>query len=253
MKTNSQFVGISFVQTQPRSGSAQSTRLYVQAKETEESQVQSSTTTTTPSNGGEDKESLSAEQADSQIFDEVMSIMKDGETSDIPTMLSDQEVLSAYSTPTTIVKDTTPPAQAAASSLLDVEDAQKEKFFKKAMADAMKEAMSKTPEELKAMGDPLDEDDLARGIRKILEDGNDRLIASVQEMREEQVSALMPMIWTLSCSFVAMYLRGFRARRKYTLVCPIWLLVFSLTQMQTHKLSLSHTQTVSHTHTNNAR
>ena len=55
-----------------------------------------------------------------------------------------------------------------------------------ALQEALKEAKSKTPEELASI-DPLDDEDMMDEIRNVFDRANDELLASLEDIRKEQV------------------------------------------------------------------
>jgi hypothetical protein len=59
-------------------------------------------------------------------------------------------------------------------------------FMNQALQEALKEAKSKTPEELASI-DPLDDEDMMDEIRNVFDRANDELLASLEDIRKEQV------------------------------------------------------------------
>ena len=62
-------------------------------------------------------------------------------------------------------------------------------FMNQALQEALQEAKSKTPEELASI-DPLDDEDMMEEIRNVFERGNNELLASLEDIRNEQVCCL---------------------------------------------------------------
>jgi hypothetical protein len=58
-------------------------------------------------------------------------------------------------------------------------------FMNQALQEALKEAKSKTPEELASI-DPLDDEDMMDEIRNVFDRANDELLASLEDIRKEQ-------------------------------------------------------------------
>ena len=61
-----------------------------------------------------------------------------------------------------------------------------EVFMNKALQEALKEAKSKTPDELASI-DPLDDEEMMEEIKQVFEKANDELLASLEDIRKEQV------------------------------------------------------------------
>lgn len=59
-------------------------------------------------------------------------------------------------------------------------------FMNQALQEALDEAKSKTPDELAAI-DPLDDEEMMEEIKQVFEKANDELLASLEDIRKEQV------------------------------------------------------------------
>jgi hypothetical protein len=59
-------------------------------------------------------------------------------------------------------------------------------FMNQALQEALKEAKSKTPDELASI-DPLDDEEMMEEIKQVFEKANDELLASLEDIRKEQV------------------------------------------------------------------
>ena len=66
----------------------------------------------------------------------------------------------------------------------------KEKFMNQAIQEALEEARNMTPENRKSLSDSiLDDEEIMKEIEEIFEKGNEKLLASLEEIRQEQVSS----------------------------------------------------------------
>jgi hypothetical protein len=71
-------------------------------------------------------------------------------------------------------------------SNISIED--KEQFLNQAIQEAMDEASKMSPESKKSLGDNiLDDEEIMKEIEEIFEKGNEKLLASLEEIRQEQV------------------------------------------------------------------
>lgn len=61
-------------------------------------------------------------------------------------------------------------------------------FMNQALQEALEEAKSKTPDELASI-DPLDDEEMMEEIKEVFEKANDELLASLEDIRKEQVRA----------------------------------------------------------------
>ncbi len=72
-------------------------------------------------------------------------------------------------------------------------------FMNQALQEALKEAKSKTPEELASI-DPLDDEDMMDEIRNVFDRANDELLASLEDIRKEQVRFYITVCVTIECA-----------------------------------------------------
>jgi hypothetical protein len=67
-------------------------------------------------------------------------------------------------------------------------------FMNQALQEALKEAKSKTPNELADMN-PLDDEEMMEEIKQVFEKANDELLASLEDIRKEQVRTSLLLSW----------------------------------------------------------